>query len=207
MSDFITMVNRITTELRRSNLVTEAKNAVNDAIAQASVDRFYFNEMRGVVFTTVNGQEYYSDQGLVEIDAMWYYLNGGPARYNMDLVSNTEADDNAAGSIFSGQVQSYSRQGGDVRLFPVPNAVVTIYADGFGKLLPNPLVNDTDTNNWLSEGERYIRALAKAILLKDVIRDYGEATVLEAIAEDHKLALVEKTTMRATTSTMKPTQF
>lgn len=206
MSDFITMVNRITTELRRSNLTAEAKNAVNDAIGHAASDRFYFNEMRGVVFTTIAGQEYYNDQGLVEIDVMWYSLSGG-ARYNMDLVSNADADDNASGSIYSGQVQSYSRQGGGVRLFPIPNAIVTIYADGFGKLLPNPLVNDADTNNWLSEGERYIRALAKAMLLKDVIRDYGEATVLEAIAEDHKLALLEKTTMRAATGTIRPTQF
>lgn len=36
MSDFITMVTRIVTELRRSNLVTETKAAINDAIEEAA---------------------------------------------------------------------------------------------------------------------------------------------------------------------------
>lgn len=205
MVDFITMVTRITTELRRSNMTTEAKNAVNDAITLASEDRFYFNEMRGLVFSTVIGQEYYDDMGFVEIDAM-YYTQGG-ARYNMYLDGNLQADERADGNVTSGQPQSFSRQGTDFRIYPVPTDIYAISVDGYGKLAPNPLVSDTDTNNWLADGEMYIRALAKSIMLKDVIKDYGEATVLETIAMDHKQTLLDKTNSRISTGRLQPTQF
>jgi hypothetical protein len=79
--------------------------------------------------------------------------------------------------------------------------------DGFGKLAPSPLVGDADTNAWLTEGELYIRALAKRNILRDVIRDYGEARVLEAISEDYKSQLIQATTLKSSTGTLRSTQF
>lgn len=204
-NDFAAMYNRVTSELRRSNMTAEAKNAINDAINEAAKTRFYFNEMRGVTFNTVASQEYYPDQGLVEIDTI-YYVQGG-TRYNLCLDNNIDADARADGNIVNGQLESYSRQGTDLRLYPRPSTILPIYMDGYGKLAPWPLVNDGDTNNWMTYGERYIRALAKAILLKEVIRDYGEATALEAMAEDYKQQLVGETTLRIGTGVVRPTQW
>ena len=205
MTNFITMVNRVTTELRRSNLTTEAKAAINDAIAEAAETRFYFNEMRGVTFPTVIGQEYYDDQGLVEIDAAYYSLGG--TRYNLITVLNTRVDNRASGNVITGRPDEISRFGGQLRFDPVPNLVTTITLDGYGKLDPYPLVLDADTNAWMTEGERFIRALAKRNLLRDVVRDYGEARVLDAIAEDYKTNLISQTNLKSGTGTLVPTSF
>jgi hypothetical protein len=161
--------------------------------------------MRGITFNTVANQEYYSDAGIVEIDTMYYFQNG--ARQNIYEDNNIFADIRAVGNIIGGQLTNYSRQGTDVRLYPKPSSVIAVYMDGYGKLTPNPLVNDADTNNWMTIGERYIRALAKSILYKEVIRDYGEAAACEAMAEDLKAQLEFETTMRGSTDELTPTQW
>lgn len=202
---FIDMVNRVAAELRRSNMTTEIKAAINDAIDEAAKTRFYFNEMRDITFNTVIGQEYYSDLGLVEIDSL-YYVQGG-TRYNLRLDNNLEANDRADGNQVSGQLQSYSRQGESLRLYPLPNIILPVYAEGYGKLAPFPLTNDSDTNSWMVAGERLVRAKAKAILMKEVIRDYGEATALEAIAADIQTTLESETAQRIGTGKVRPTQW
>lgn len=208
---FITMVNRIATELRRSNLTAEIKNAINDAIWSESNQRFYFNEVRGEAdttfsFATVAGTEFYPDLGFVEVDAMYYYI--GQTRYNILPWSKLEADRIARGGpIVTSQPVLYSRSAGKFRIFPKPNVVVTIYVDGFGSLVPTPLVNDNDTNAWMNEAEPLIRAVAKSILLKDVIRDYGEATATDAIAADYRTSLLGQTTLVQGTGEMRPTQW
>jgi hypothetical protein len=205
-NDFITMVNRITTELRRSNLTTEAKQAINDAIDEASGTRFFLNETHGTTFNTVPGQEYYPDLGFVEVDAMYYFLGSG-SRYNMWPRNNLIMDRYAAGNVSQGQLEIWSREGTNFRVYPIPTTVMTIYVDGYGKLSPFPLVADADTNNWMTYGERYIRALAKAIILKDIVRDYSEATVMQAIAEDLQDQLLSETTTRIGTGYIIPTRF
>jgi hypothetical protein len=205
VSTFKQMRDRIAGDLRRSNLDTQIGNAINDAIAEAAKQRFYFNEMIGVSFPTVTGTEYYDDLGLTEIDAM-YYLNG-TTRYNLFERNQLDANDYADGNVQSGQLTDYARYGSKIRLYPIPTSVTTIYLDGYGKLTPTPLVLDGDSNAWLTEGELYIRALAKRNILRDVIRDYGEAKVLESVAEDYKAQLVEDTTLRSSTGTIRSTTF
>lgn len=210
MTTFITMVNRIATELRRSNMTAEIKNAINDAINREAGQRFYFNEVIGEVdgysFATVGGTEYYPDMGFVEVDAMYFYI--GQTRYNLCPWSNRAADRMAQGGpITNAQPDMYSRSAGKFRIYPKPSAVRTIYVDGYGRLTPTPLVADADTNNWMTEGEQLIRACAKAILLKEVIRDFGEATALEAIAADYRRDLIDQTTLNNSVGTMSPTQW
>lgn len=208
MSDFITMVNRIAVELRRANISDAIKNAINDAISEAAKSRFYFNEMHQS-FPTVIGQEYYPDLGLVELDDAWYYINNIPdgQKWRINVVGQLAANDYRIGNATGGQLDTLSRYGGQVRLQPVPTSVLTIYLDGYGKLSPAPLVNDADTNAWLGEGELYIRALAKRNVLRDIVRDYGEATALEAVAEDYKQQLIDDTNLRAGTGCIRSTQF
>lgn len=205
MANYITMIERVTTELRRATLVDEVKDAINDAVAQAAKDRFYFNLMRAVSFVTVPGQEYYADQGLVEIDAAYYFVGG--TRYNLQPENNLYADDRAEGNVISGQTDGYSRAGEFLRLYPVPTAIVTVYLDGYGKLTPYPFTADADTNAWMTTAERYIRTLAKGIILRDVIRNYGEASTVMRIAEDLKDELLLETAQRMGTGTVRPTQF
>jgi hypothetical protein len=182
---------RISSELRRSNINSDIDNAVNDAIAEGAKQRFYFNEMH-LTFPTVAGQEYYPDLGLVELDAAWY-LNGNqqmPVNTINQLDANMFFGSSGSGG---GQLELIARYGGQLRLYPIPSSIVTIHVDGFGKLTPNPLVLDTDGNAWLTEGETYIRALAKRNVVRDVIR--------------YKAQLVEITTLKSTDNTLRSTQF
>lgn len=204
MVDFVTMATKIVSDLRRTSLLGDAKVAINDAINEAAKRRFYFNEMH-VSFLTVAAQEYYPDLGLVELDAVWY--TAGPTRYDVDVVSQLEMDALSFSTATGGPLQSISRYGGQLRLYPIPSGVVTVYVDGYGKLLPNPLVDDTDTNAWLDDAEQYIRALGKRNLLRDVVRDYGEARVLEAVAEDYEQKLIEVSAEKMATGRLRSTQF
>lgn len=205
MATFLETATRIVTDLRRGNLLADAKIAINEAIEEAAQERFYFNEMH-TSFMTVPGTEYYSDLGLVELDAVWY-TDAGSVKYGVDIESQLDANDLSVGTVAGGALQSISRYGGQLRLYPVPSTVVTVYLDGYGKLAPSPLVADADTNAWLTEGLQFIRNLAKRNLLRDVIRDYGEARVAEGVAEDYKSKLLEKTALKSATGRIRSTQF
>lgn len=208
MSDFITMVTRIVTELRRSNLVTETKAAINDAIEEAAKTRFYFNEMH-LSFVTVPGTEYYDDLGLVEIDDAWYFQNDvvDGQKERLYVISQIDTDNERIGNAIGGQMDEISRFGGQIRIRPIPTVAWNIYLDGYGKLTPSPLVNDLDTNAWMTTGEKYIRALAKSYLLRDVVRDYGEAGTLEKIANKYHDDLLEETNLKLGTGRLRGTQF
>lgn len=208
MSTFKIMTDRIMAELRRSNLAPEVRNAINDAITEGARTRFYFNEMH-TSFATVPGTEYYDDMGLVELDDVWFFrnevLNG--QKEQLVISNQLDANDYRVGNALGGELDGISRYGGKFRLRPVPSTVQTIYLDGYGKLSPAPLVEDEDTNAWMTEGELYIRALAKRNLFRDVIRDYGEARVLDAIAEDYKTLLEIDTNTRIGGDTIRATQW
>ena len=204
MATFIETVNRIATELRRSNLTNDIKNAINDAVKEAAKTRFYFNEMHAS-FPTVAATEYYDDLGLVEIDAAWYTLGG--VKYGIDVDSQLDINDLSVGTVTGGYPESLARYEGKIRVYPIPSNVVTIYVDGYGKLAPFPFVADGDTNAWLDAGELYIRALAKRNLLRDVIRDYGEARVYEGVAEDYKALLEADTAAKNSTGSIRSTRF
>lgn len=210
MANFITMVNRIAAELRRSNMTSDIKNAINDAITREAGERFYFNEVRGEAdgysITTVGGTEYYGDLGFTEVDAMYYYI--GQTRYNILPWNNLEANRIARGGpITTSQPVLYSRVAKKFRIWPKPTGVITIYVDGYGALTPSPLNLDADTNNWMTDGETLIRACAKAIILKDVIRDYAEAAVYEAIADDYRQDFMDTSTRTSATDQLTATQW
>lgn len=205
MATFLETATRIVTDLRRGNLLEDAKTAINEAIEEAAKERFYFNEMH-TSFVTVPGTEYYSDLGLVELDAVWYTDAGG-VRYGADIDSQLDTNDLSVGTVAGGALQSISRYGGQLRLYPIPSTIFTVYLDGYGKLAPSPLAADADTNAWLTEGLQYIRSLAKRNVLRDIVRDYGEARVVEGIAEDYKNQLLEKTTLKSTVGRIRSTQF
>lgn len=210
MTTFAEMVTRVATQLRRTDasFTADIQLALNNAIEEASRNRFYFNEVRGLTFNTVVGTEYYDDLGIVEIDAIYYF--NGASKFNLDRLNDLDATNRFDGTPASGNPLEYSRQGTSLRLYPVPSSVKAIYMEGVSRLTPFPFVsptNDAHTNAWFSEGEQYIRALAKSIFTRDVVRDYSEATVLEAIAEDRKSVLIDATNGRFGTGVITPTQF
>ena len=75
--------------------------------------------------------------------------------------------------MLKGEPAYYSRYANGIQLYMPPDRIYPVYINGTTRFAP--LVNDSDTNPYLDEGEQLIRALAKAYLLEDVIRDLQAA--------------------------------
>lgn len=206
MATFLETITRIAAELRRSNLTAEIKNAINDAIKEAAQNRYYFNEMITNFNMAINVGDYTDPiENFVEVDSA-YYLRG-TTRYNIYPMNFLEYQERSQGNLQYGQPEYYSRDQGRFFLDPIPTFSGSLLLYGYGRLDPFPLAADGDTNAWLTEGELYIRALAKRNILRDVIRDYGEARALDTIAEDYKSALEQETTLKSETGVIRSTQF
>lgn len=205
MSTFLEMKTRIATDLRRSNLLVEIGNAINDAVSEASKEHFYFNEVEST-FNTVLGTELYDNTfDIVAIETAFYLA--GTTREPIYLRNDVDQQRERMGNIQNGRPEAISQFGDKFRLYPRPDGVYSMFIIGYSKLSPFPLTLDAHTNAWLSDGELYIRALAKRNLLRDVIRDYGEARVWESVAEDYKTQLIEETSVRNSTGCIRSTQF
>ena len=83
---------RILNELVRPDLTSEIALAVQDAIKEASKSRFWFNEVRGLTFDTVPGQEFYDVADLADIPLIGridslYIVTPQGTRANLDYVN------------------------------------------------------------------------------------------------------------------------
>lgn len=196
---------RIADELVRPDLASQIALAVQDAMAEASGTRFWFNEVRGLTFTMTPGQMFYDATTLADIsylsdiDALWILVNG--QRRNMEPRNALDIESWLEGSTtLRGQPAFYARQANGLVFWMPPNLAFPVYIDGVTDFAP--LVNDADSNPYLVEGERYVRALAKARLLEDVIRDFDEADRQWAMAERQRQQLVEQSCMRVASNSM-----
>ena len=202
MSTFAAMKTRIVDETLRDDLTaTQLGNAINDAIKQWEGERFKFNEKRYQILT-VASTEYYDLSGstlltsagaavgtgeaLLELDDITATVNSQPYR----LVPRTQQHVNEwQSSSYTGQPADFTLYGAQLRLFPIPDAVYTLNLMGLARLAPNPLSADGDTNAWMTEGEPLIRAHAKMLLYRDVLRDNdGAGLAVEQMKEaEHML--------------------
>jgi hypothetical protein len=193
------MQTRIADEIVRDDLASQIRNAINDAIKTWEGVRFTFNERRYLI-NTVAGTEYYdltdtnvlrfedgSSVGtggtLLEIDDIRITVNNAwyPLTPRTDAWFTRYA---APASQFTGQPDSYGVFGNVLRLFPIPNSSYPLNLTGLGRLGPNPLSADADSNAWMIEGEQLTRAQAKYLIYRDIVRDQeGKALASEAIQE------------------------
>ena len=207
-SSFGQMCDRIADELVRPDLrASHIPLAVNDAIKEAATNRFWFNEVRGLTFNTVSGRDFYDNADyyqlafLSKIDALWLVING--QRWNMDPVNALDIEDWMQGqTTLTGEPSHYARYANGIRFWMVPRESWAVYIDGVMSFAP--LSGDSDTNPYVSEGERYIRALAKANLLEGVIRDFDQADRQWQLAEREKANLLKETNNQTATNYRRP---
>lgn len=74
-------------------------------------------------------------------------------------------------NFWSGYPTDYSFWNGQIRLFPPPQDGLPVQVKGTAVLSPQPLVNPTDTNAWLSSAEELIRTRATRQIYGRYIRD------------------------------------
>lgn len=204
MTTFGAIKARVADDLLRPDLTAQIAAAVPDAIRTAAANRFYFNEVRGLTFNTVVGQQFYGAAALADIanltdiDAVWITVNS--QRRTLDSESALVIDQMLEGSPSNGEPYLYARQANGLRLYRVPGAVYPVFIDGVSRL--SVLSADADTNAWMTEGERYIRALVKAMLCEDVIADNENADRQYARAEVIKRDLLRETERRTPGDTL-----
>ena len=182
---------RIADELDRADLSSQIGLAIDDAITEAAQNRFWFNEVRGLLVPLQSGQEYYgSDEfsAMTELDAVYLSING--QRRNLFLANSLEIDQWRDGTASLGEPYRWARYGAGLRLYPSPAISYSLYVDGVSRL--PPLINDAQANAWTNEGEKLIRAIAKRELLANVIRDFDEAQAQQVLVSNATKELMSK---------------
>jgi hypothetical protein len=181
-TDIATMKTRIVSELGgRTDLTSNITDAINDAIDAYQEDRFYFNESRDVTFSTVASQEFYTvaDNANIPNILAWDYVMKvvGINTLYLSYVLPDVMEDTSNSGTFIGEPYEYTYYQQKIRLFPVPNAAITIRI-GCQIKLAGP-TSDTDaTNPWIIEAERLIRSRAKFILATHVTLDSAMASAM-----------------------------
>lgn len=170
MTTLAVMKQRIADELARSDLNAMIAYAITDAIDAYQSRRFHFNELRDVLFTTSDGQEWYdvSDSehipNLMAIDSVrvaidstfWELCRKTPEELESWQVTPPE-----------GQPTSYTYFNQQIRLYPIPNDDWEVTVTAHVKV--DEPASDAETYNpWMTDAARLIRARAKLNLARNV---------------------------------------
>jgi hypothetical protein len=211
MSDFGTMKTRIANEMERSDLLSGGfiSNAIQDAIKLHEQRRFWFNESRDLTFNTVAAQRIYTASdaawiaSILTIDELFVTVGGQNRCLRRREAAEIELmADNAA---LVGEPYSWAYWDNSIQLYPIPQQAYTVRAYGHIRLAA--LSEDSDTNAWMTDGERLIRQSAKALICSDVTFDGEGANRYGGLAEIALGALEEETGRRQSTGCVKATQF
>jgi len=182
----------IADEIVRDDLSSQIGRAITTAISLWASRRFVFNEKR-YALTTVASQEYYpmssltntdgsaiaTGETLIEIDS--FTLTYGNEPYTLDDRTQQWLDREQS-ATFTGQPNSYGIFADQIRLSPIPAGAYPCVISGLAEL--GALSSDADSNAWMTNGEALIRAQAKILLYRDIVRDMeGVALAKDALAE------------------------
>lgn len=213
MTTLTVMKDRIKREFRNRAIDTQIAEAISTAIAQYDGERFWWNEGRQTTFPTVQGQEFYTETNM-GITRLWkidylnlyvgdnpftLYVENDPERLERLSMNNTQ----------TGQPRYYSFYGGQLRLYPGPDAVYTVRLGGVLSQAA-PASDDETGNVWMTHAEYLIRMRAKYEILTNVILDDPEQAQTCAAAVEMELDRLKKRTAQRVQSggwNMLPTSF
>jgi len=196
MSTLATMKSRIADELARDDLTSQIAYAISDAIVAYNDERFYFNETRGLTFSTVAAQEFYDSDndasiGLIQkIDHV--HVNVG----DIPHVLLYERPGILESLSFNGSQQGfpwvYTFFDEFIRLYPIPDQAYTVRVTGTQKIAA-PASDDETGNRWMVDAERLIRARAKNELALHVLKDTELAATMAVAVKEAEQQLRDRT--------------
>ena len=166
-------------ELACTDLTTEIQREINNAITFYGNKAFWFNEVTLTPITTVQGQRYYP---LPANFASVLDVLSTIGNYTYRLEPRTEQylDQIDWGNDFwSGYPTDFSFWNGQIQLFPPPQGGLPVQVKGTAILSPQPLVNGSDTNAWLTSAEELIRTRATRQIYGRYIRDPKQYTLIQ----------------------------
>ena len=183
MTTYFDMYTRIGDEIQDASLTTQVQRAIQDAIAVYEPTRFYFNQTTAT-FATVPNQEFYTGSDftdiplLIEIDAFMVTIMGvkDPLQAE-DYYEMTRAQN----GTWYGPPRTYAYYNQQIRMFPIPDQAYPLTISYHHRL--TPLVNPTDSNAWMVDGEMLIRQTAKSYLALDVLQEPNIAQGAQMLAD------------------------
>lgn len=196
MAAFGDLKAQVANDLRRSNLPIEIAQAIKDAIADHSVERFYFNEAAIYTLSTIAGQDEYLIMAqppileFIKID--WLRAQVGNTWYDVARESMDEIE-RLYSVPSSSQPYRFGYHGDTIRVFPMPDRAYPIRISGHYRM---PELNiDSDINDWTNAGKNLIRYSALKRLYLYPIRDNGQVQMAEN-AEVRELEYLRRETDR-----------
>ena len=191
---------------------SQIASSILAAIRYCERKTYYFNETRDVTFSTVNGQEWYGSADnaniptLVRIVDAWSEDSNGDRDPLIRMVPS-EMELLSDNSASRGEPYAFTYFGQRIRLYPIPDATVYTIRLQIGPYRLATLSGDTDTNAWLSEAYDMVKARAKYILAKDILKDAAVAAESLNDYNDQDAALARETDSRNSTGFICPTSF
>lgn len=199
MTTFGTMVNRIAAELERSDLGSSGTPGVigdhiNDAIRLYKARSWWFLQeptSTAKTNTTTASNSYVAYvTGIIQVDTLQATIGGQLQR--LTPISHDDMESLHEGATSEGQPWNYTIYGNRIRLYPTPDDVYTLTWTGLFEDATT-LDSDTDTNDWMTNGELLIRHTARMSILNDYLRDDAGAmacqpsikAAIEALDREH----------------------
>jgi hypothetical protein len=209
MGTYLDLQTAIATDLTRTDLTSQVKSAILDAVRHYETSRFYFNVTRSFTFPTVIGQIAYGGDDLAQIpdlislDTLFLFEGGRPSE--LEKYEADEFEWLQSTVTGNGRPCAYTYVDSQILLWPTPAAVYTMRPHMHYKL--TELSADEDTNAWTNDAEQLIRCHAKLLLYSNVLEDNDGAQRMSAQVQAHKDRLDYKTSARAATGRIRPTSF
>lgn len=209
MGTYLDLQTAIATDLTRTDLTSQVKSAILDAVRHYANDRFYFNVTRSMTFSTVIGQAAYGAAALAQIpdiigiDAL--FLTDGGRPYELEKYEADEFEWLQSASTGNGRPCAYTYIDSQILLWPTPVAVYTMRPHMHYRL--TELSADADTNAWTNDAEQLIRCHAKLLLYANVLEDTDGMQRMSAQIQSHKDPLDYKTSARMATGRIRATSF
>jgi hypothetical protein len=208
MSTYKIMQDRIADEIQRTDLTSQIKGAIVSAIEDLKGDRFARINDTSFTLLTVANQQFY-DLSTALLDDTGAALPSGTTLIEVDQIVvnfNNWFQPLRPVSVgwldvyqiptYVGQPYYYALLGERIRLGPTPDGVYTCTIRGHIEW--PALTADSDTNNWMTRGEKLVRGTAKAILGRDVLTDPDMVQAGMGAATEARAALDRQTSARST---------
>lgn len=200
---FSTMVLDIADEIddTTGEYSAQIQGSILGAIRYCERELYYFNETRDVTFTTVNGQQWYdgADNSNIPtlgriVEAYLELSNGERRTMRRETPEDLELlSDNSASR---GEPYCWTYFGQRMRIYPIPSDTVYTVRLQLGPYRLAKLASTEDTNAWIVEAYDLIKARAKYILQKDILKDAALAAEALNDYNDQQSALKAETSRR-----------
>jgi len=211
---FSNLVTQIADEIddTTSEYTAQIQTAIFEAIRFCEREIYYFNQTRDVTFATVENQQFYGAADNAQIPR----LGGIVAAWSEDAQGQRttllrwrqqDMESLSDNSASKGEPYAFTYYDQKIRLYPIPGETSFTIRLQLGPYRLTPITDPSDSNAWLVEAFDLLKARAKYILYKNILKEPNfAAEALNDYNEQH-LALKAETSRRNGTGVIVATAF